>query len=172
MLTILLCLLIIYIVSRLQVLDNSTAIKLDAFDTEGKPVATKNMHTTWNVVRLIVLVAMGIVLLVRGQFPWWVVSISMILLNFGYSYVLRTELNKAMKWPKNYLGGTAYYDAFWIAITSGRNIWRVIRQHQARWNAVDLEYSRDVIDAGRWASRFELACTTIGVSILVIAHYV
>lgn len=180
MLTLIYGLLISYVVSRLQVLDNAAVIKLDQFDTEGKPLATRHMHATWNVVRLIMFAAIAASLVMHDHFTWWVVAIAMVCWNFGYSYVLRAELNKAMEWPKNYLGGTAYYDAFWISIGMNFDVHHAMRVHQKNWNDCQSDmiagrkcwYSGHVLNRGKWASRFELVATALGLGVLLLDRYV
>lgn len=173
MLVLVICLLITYVVSRLQVLENVADIRLAKFG-EVDHYRSHTMHMTWSLVRLVMFVGIGVLLWRVGHFTWWIVAIAMVLWNFGYSYVLRTELNKAMKWPKNYLGGTAWYDAFWIHLKTPQSIKETMTEHQGKWNDTMLypEYVAHVLGRGALASRVELVLSAVGLGILLLDHYV
>lgn len=181
MIAIVLSLLITYVVSRLQVLENAQSIRLDRFaQPDDDASASTHMHMVWNAVRFCLFVLMGLMLWRIAHLHWIPVSGAMILLNFGYSYVLRTNLNKAMKWPKYYLGGTAWYDAFWLARGTTYTIKWFMQNHQDQWNSCERArnnggscwYCGHVMMRGQLASRFEMTCTFIAVGVLVVARYV
>lgn len=179
MVAILFCLLAVYAVSRLQVLDNAAEIKLARF-AEGDHNASSMMHAVWNVVRLMLFVLMGVILVLRFSHAWYVVTVAMVMLNFMYSYVLRTYLNREMKWPEHYLGGTSYYDAFWISVGLRLGIQDIMHLHQSHWNDCVPEvaagrkcwYHDHVLNRGRWACSFELVASVVGFALLVADHYV